>query len=531
MSESEFAPRSKGVCETGAEAVVETLLASGVNCCFANPGTSELGFVAALDRYPEMRSVLVLQENVATGAADGYARMTGGPAATLLHLGPGLANGLSCLHNARRARSPVVNLVGDHATYHLEHDAPLTTDLAGVAAPFSDWVGKATNATVAGAQTSEAVAQARAGCIATLLLPADACWSGPAVPSAPVEAGPDWSPDPDAVVAAATALRRAKRPILMLGHGALRPEALATAAAIAKDCGAEILAGTHNPRISRGAGRESIERLPYPIDQALARLAGCDALVLCGARRPVAFFAYPGKPSDLAPADCFLHDLCRDAPFPLDAPNAALGALASELGVSTSQGSAGAPRLEIGCPTGTLTPGTIGRSLARHAPEGTVVADDAVTSGRSMFSDTIGAAPHEWLQTTGGAIGHGMPMATGAAVAAPDRTVICLQADGAGMYAPQALWTQAREGLKVITIVLSNRRYAILRGEFANLGLGQPGPAAEHLTRLDQPEIDWTSLSRGMGVPGTAVEDAEAFDAALKTALASDGPYLIEARI
>ena len=511
----------------GADAVLETLLAGGVDTCFANPGTSELGFVAALDRQPDMRAVLCLAEGVATGAADGFGRMRDAPAATLLHLGPGLANGLACLHNARRARTPLVNLVGDHATYHRRFDAPLTTDLATVAAPFPDWFRSSERAEAVAGDTAAAVEAARAqgGGIATLALPADTCWdptdagANPAPPPAP------RSPEPRLLEAAARLLRNGRRTLLLLGGKALRDDALAAAARIARKTGAALLAPTHNARIERGAGRIAVDRLPYPVDAAVAALARFEQVILVGARSPVAFFAYPGRPSELLPAGCTVHELAAQG----EDACGALEALADELGAGKA---AGASALRVpGRPDGALDPATIAAILAREMPENAIIAEDAVTSGRGLFPPTATAAPHSWLQTTGGAIGHGLPMATGAAVACSDRPVICLQADGAGMYSLQALWTQAREGLNVTTVIFANRSYAILRGEFRNLGIERIGASSDRLTTLDQPSLDWCSLARGMGVPAARAETVDEFEQALRRGVADDGPHLVEALI
>src|ERR1700749_752470 len=163
----------------GAESLVRTLVAGGVNVCFTNPGTSEMHFVAALDRVEGMRCILGLFEGVVTGAADGYYRMKGTPASTLLHLGPGLANGLANLHNAKKARSGIVNVVGQHATYHIGLNAPLTSDIEGLARPMSDWVKTSPDGKSVSADGMAAIAAAKSSPpqIATLILPADTAWN------------------------------------------------------------------------------------------------------------------------------------------------------------------------------------------------------------------------------------------------------------------------------------------------------------------------------------------------------------------
>lgn len=512
----------------GADILCETLLANGIDTCFANPGTSEMHFVAALDRQPRMRCVLGLAEGVVTGAADGYARMADRPAATLLHLGPGLANGLANLHNARRARTPIVNVVGDHATYHLALDAPLASDIDSLARPMSDWIGRAETAETVGPRAAEAIRAARAGAggVATLILHADAAWTetAAAVPAAVVPPAPA-APDPAAIRAAAEALANG-RPTTILATGrALRAGALETLDRIARKTGARLMAQQANGRMQRGAGRVAIDRVPYVIDQALACFAGTEQLVLIGAKAPVGFFAYPGKPGSMLPETCRV----VAAAGPDDDLAAAIDALASETGLAP------APRLAPrGAPDrvrGRLTPDAIAISLAHAMPEGTIVCDESVSSGRDFFRSTQGAAPHDFLQLTGGAIGLGIPLATGAAVACPGRKVIGLQADGSGMYTVQGLWTQARERLDVVTIVFANRRYRILHGELANVGAGAPGENARRMLDLDDPHLDWVRLANGMGVEAARADTAEGFHDLLAAACAGKGPFLIEAVI
>lgn len=512
---------------TGADAALETLLACGVNTCFANPGTSELGFVDALDRRPEMRAVLCLQEGVATGAADGYGRMRDSPAATLLHLGPGLANGLACLHNARRASTPVVNVVGDHATYHRRHDSPLTTDLPGVAAPFTDWFRSSEVADSVAGDIVAAVAAAGTppGRVATLALPADSGWTQTDKTAPPPDLPKPGPPDEAAIEEARRLLTTGGKALMILAGRALRRAPLRDAARIAAHTGADMLAPTHNARVERGAGIPAIERIPYPVRDALAALVRYDRIILVGAREPAAFFAYPGLPGTLLPGGSRVHTLAtasQDLPAALAALADALEAPAVPVGL---QSPSAAPSGSALCPV------TIAKILSQHMPEHSIVAEDAVSSGRGLFAPTAGAAPHDWLQTTGGAIGHGLPMATGAAIACADRPVICLQADGAGMYCLQALWTQAREGLNVTTVIFANRRYAILQNELRNLGFPGAGFSAQRLTNLDNPPIQWTALARGLGVPAQQVDTAKGFEDALRRSLASEGPSLIEALI
>lgn len=517
----------------GADSLCDTLLANDVDVCFANPGTSEMHFVAALDRKPDMRCVLGLFEGVVTGAADGYARMADKPAATLLHLGPGLGNGLANLHNAKRARTPMVNVVGDHATYHVQYDAPLTSDVEGVARPMSHWVRRTLTAGAISADAAEAVAVARRepGNIATLILPADAAWTDlPAGASAPVIAARDAAPrtSAEAVRAAADAIRSGENTVLMLGGAALRGRALEAAGRIARATGVRLISETSNRRIERGRTRTPVDRLPYPIDLAVAKLKDARRMVLAGARAPVGFFAYPGKPSLLAPPDCAQVVLATQEQDLAQA----LEWLADELGIA-----AAAPRLTAPAPTyevpasGKLTGAAVNILVAHTLPEQAIVCDESITQGREFPLYSVSSAPHDWLMLTGGAIGIGLPLATGAAVACPDRKVVTLQADGSGMYTLQALWTQARENLDCLTIILANRSYATLHGEMKNVGVQELGRNARRMLDLQEPSLEWVSLARGMGVDAVSVDTIEGFADALRAGLKRRGPFLIEALI
>lgn len=506
----------------GAESLVHTLLACGVDTCFANPGTSEMHFVAALDRIPGMRCILGLQENVVTGAADGYARMTGRPACTLLHCGPGLANGLANLHNARRAGSSIVNCVGDQATYHRPLDAPLTADTEGFARGVSAWVRTAARAADVGADSAVAVQAARSGngSIATLILPSDTCWDEGAVVGVPLPPVPAPTASPDAVQSVARVLRSGEPCVLLLGGRALRAGPLGMVRGITETTGARMLAQTSNGRIERGAGRAPIVRVPYPVDQAIAELAGTKHLVLVGAADPVGFFAYPNKAGRMAPPDCTVHVLARPEQDGVDA----LERLAAELGVKPGTVPA-TVRPEVG--QGTPTPDSVAQSLAALIPEGAVVVDESVSFGRSFYPMTEAAAPHDWLQITGGAIGCGIPLATGAAVGAPGRRIVNLQADGSAMYTLQGLWTQAREKLDVTTVILSNRKYAILLGEYRGVG-ANPGRTALDMMDLGSPDLDWPALAGGMGVEAARTDTLEGFADLFTHANGRPGPFLIE---
>lgn len=510
----------------GAEALIDTLYKAGVEVCFANPGTSEMQLVAAIDKHPKMRGVLALFEGVVTGAADGYGRMAGKPAATLLHLGPGFGNGAANLHNARRARTPIVNIVGDHATYHREFDAPLTSDIEGAARPFSDWVMTPSSADALAKSGADAVAEAMRypGAVATLVAPANFAWEEAKGAAASRERPVSPKADKNIVDAAAAALSSGEPSALFLGGMALREEALHEAGRISAATGARLLCETFTSRLQRGAGRVPVERLPYFGEMAADYLKGLKRIVFIGARPPVAFFAYPGKPGWLSPDDASIIEL---ADARTDALHA-LRALADALGAPQKHDKAQAP-FAPPAPSGKLDPVGVAAALAELMPANAVVIDEANTAGLAMFPMTAGAAPHDWLMLTGGSIGFGLPAGVGAAIACPDRKVICLQADGSAMYTPQALWTMAREKLDVTTVLLNNASYAILNIELARVGAMNPGPKALSLLDLSNPMIDWVELSHGMGVPAVRAKTAAEFRASLKEALAIKGPRLVEA--
>ena len=509
----------------GAESLVRTLVDGGVTVCFTNPGTSEMHFVAALDKVDGMNCHLCLFEGVVSGAADGYARMTGKPASTLLHLGPGLGNAVANLHNALKANVPMVNIVGEHATYHIEYDAPLTADIEGIARPVSHWVKTSKSAKSVAADGAAAIAAARAapGQIATLILPANTAWEdsdGPAV--TPAIAGRK-TVDEDAIAGAAKILRSGEPTLLLLTGQALYEHPLDLAGRIATATGAKLMAQGANARLQRGAGRVPLNRIPFVVDQALAVLAPYANIILVGAKEPVAFFAYPGKPSKLEADGCEFHRLCDLGEDMEDA----LARLADAVG-ARPDGAAVQQPARPDLPTGELNPDSIAAVLGALLPEGAIVADESVTTGRGFYPLTAGAPPHDWLNNMGGSIGLGMPLATGCAVACPDRKVICLEGDGSGMYTLQALWTQARAGLDVTTVVFANRSYQILLGELANVGALNPGRKALDMLNIDRPDLDWVKLANGMGVEASRVTDAEQFARAFAAGLDVNGPYLIE---
>jgi len=506
----------------GAQAVIRTLVGGGVDVCFANPGTSEMHFVAALDEVPEMRAVLTLFEGVATGAADGYARMTRSPAATLLHLGPGLGNGIANLHNARRARTPLVNVVGDHALTHKRLDAPLESDIDALAGTVSGWVRRSLATSEVGADTADAIAAAAVGQVATLVLPADVSWSdGASV--VPVRAARPAPRVPDDEVArVARVLGPAT--VLFLGGDALDETGLWAAAQVAAGTGTRLLAETFPARMARGAGQPDVLKLPYPPQGARAQLDGVEHLVLVGATEPVAFFGYPGTDGRLVPEGCTVHVLTT----PQEDGVAALHALA-EITAPGPRWRAADDRRPPALPTGALDLRSFAEVVGALLPEQAIVVDEALTSGYFLPGATAAAPLHDWLTLTGGAIGQGLPVATGAAVACPDRPVIALQADGSAMYTIQALWTQAREGLDVTTVICDNSAYAILAGELENVGAVGGGERAGKLLDLGGPSLDFVALATGMGVPATRATTAEELATQFRTALAEPGPHLIDA--
>jgi acetolactate synthase I/II/III large subunit len=509
----------------GAQALIKTLVDGGVDVCFANPGTSEMHFVAALDMVPQMRGVLALFEGIATGAADGYARIADRPAAVLLHLGPGLGNGLANLHNARRARVPMVVVVGDHATYHKKYDAPLESDIDALAGSVSGWVHRTADTADVATDAAEAIAVSVAGKqISTLILPADISWTegaqaGGISPQPPNPVGVDT----DAVALAAKILRSNEPTVLLIGGDATRSAGLTAAARIAAATGARCYCETFPTRLERGAGVPAVDRIAYFAETVVAQLDGAKHLVLAGAASPVSFFAYPGKPSDLVPEGCGVHVLAEH-----NGAAEALTALADEVAPGTAAAVAVPSRPQL--PTGALTAATVADVVGALMPEHVIVVDESNTSGVPLTAATAGAPAHDWLTLTGGAIGYGIPTAVGAAVAAPDRPVLCLESDGSAMYTISGLWTQARENLNVTTVIYNNGAYDILRIELQRVGAGSaPGPKALDLLDLSRPTMDFVKIAEGLGVPARRATTAEELADALRTAFAEPGPHLIDA--
>ena len=507
----------------GARALLNALVDGGVDVCFANPGTSEMHFVAALDAVPRMRGVLTLFEGVATGAADGYARIAGRPAAVLLHLGPGLGNGLANLHNARRARVPMVVVVGDHATYHKKYDAPLESDIDALAGSVSGWLRRTGDSDDLVADATEAIAVSRdTSRISTLILPADVSWTQ--TETAGLKPAPPRriDVDVDAVESVAQILRASEPSVILVGGDATTTPGLTAAARIAAATGARWYCETFPTRLERGAGIPAVDRIAYFAEAVTGQLAGTKHLVLAGAASPVSFFAYPDKPSDLVPEGCEVHLLATHR-----GAAATLKALAEVVAPQIAAPLATLSRPPL--PSGPLSAAVAADVIGALLPERAIVVDESNTSGLPLAQATAGAPAHDWLTLTGGAIGYGIPASVGAAIAAPDRPVLCLESDGSAMYTISGLWTQAREGLDITTVVYNNGAYDILRIELQRVGAETAvGPKAQHLLDLTRPALDFVHLAQGMGVPARRVTTAEEFADALRLAFADPGPHLID---
>ena len=509
----------------GAQALIRTLVDAGATTCFTNPGTSEMHFVAALDSVPEMRAVLATFEGVATGAADGYARIADRPGVTLLHLGPGLGNGLANLHNARKAKSPIVNIVGDHATYHTQYDAQLQSDIETVARNVSSWVRTSASTAELAEDAAEAIGVSLGppGQVATLILPADVSWSEGAAPAAPTPKAPAAPADEATIQTIANALRAGGRSAILLGGRALREGALTAAARIAAATDAQLLAETFPARLERGAGLPAPERIAYFPEFAAVQLRGLKNLILVDAKAPVTFFAYPGKPSYLVPDGCDVHELGS----PESNVVASLEQLVEALDAGAKQ-----PALQQaarpGRPSGQLTAEKVCQAIGALLPEGAIVSDESVTSGQTLPAATAGAPRHDLLALTGGAIGQGLPVAVGAAVAAPDRPVLALEADGSSLYTIQSLWTMVREQLNITVVLFNNRSYGILNVELQRVQADGAGPKAKSQLDLSRPDVDFVSLAKGFGVPSKRVGSAEDLLTELERAIAEPGPHLIE---
>ena len=513
----------------GATALIETLADCGVELCIANPGTSEMHLVQALDSVPQMKSVLALFEGVCTGAADGYARMTGKPAATLLHLGPGLANGIANLHNARRANSPMINIVGNHPNYHVGFDAPLTSDIETLAKNYSSWIKScSTNETLAqdGADAYTATLRQSAGSngqIATLIMGADAAWgesSGPVMPNAlPQRSKIDEQP----IERIAPLLEKGGRTVMLLEHHATDPTALAAASKIASKTGCRLMTGTFPARVDGGPGAVAVERLPYFPEQVLQTLDGVEHLIIVGGQVPASFFAYKDIPGQLVPKGCKVSRLTYIEEDSIDA----LQRLTERLGAQ-NEVIKNFEKVEIGKPSGELDTKSIIQSVAATMPENLIVATDS-GGGNAAYPYCQNSAPNTWLSLTGGAIGQGGPCATGAALACPDRQVLAMLGDGGAAYTNQCFWTQAREGLNVTTVIFANRSYNILNVEYSRLGVTEVGDIAASLFDIGNPGLNWVDMARGFGVPGATADTAEELTTLLEKSYETPGPFVIQA--
>ncbi|MCV6623099.1 MAG: acetolactate synthase large subunit [Cellvibrionaceae bacterium] len=508
----------------GAEALLKTMIDAGVEVCFANPGTSEMQLVAAIDKIPGMRPILGLFEGVVTGAADGYGRMADKPAATLLHLGSGYSNGMANLHNAKRAFSPIVNIIGEHAVDHIPLDAPLTSDIEGHAALHTDWVRTSQSAVAMAKDGAEAVAASYAGRIANLIVPANYAWTESEGAVEPIEPAAWPKVSDEDLAAAAKALKEGEQCCLFLGGRALREEGIVLAKRIEQATGAKVICEVFPARIQRGRGRPTVDRLPYLGEFAADVLKDFKHMVVLGTKAPVSFFAYPEKPSVLTPADCQIQDLGSAQDDQIDALQRLVALLeAPELELAEDPALPAIPSKEE-----LFTAEAVGAVIANYLPENAIVSDEANTSGIFSYGMYEGAAKHDWLTLTGGAIGQGLPVAVGAAVACPDRKVINLQADGAAMYTNQALWTMAREQLDVVTVIYNNSSYAILNLELMRVGVENPGERAKSMLDLSNPNLDWVKIAEGQGVKASRATNVEEFEAQFKAALAESGPRLIE---
>ena len=512
----------------GATALINTLAKCGVEFCIANPGTSEMHMVKALDAVPRMKSVLALFEGVCTGAADGVGRMTGKPAATLLHLGPGMANGIANLHNARRGNAPMINIIGNHPHYHLGFDAPLTSDIDTLARNFSCWIKScSTSETLAQDGADAYTASLRqstgtTGQIATLIVGADAAWGksqGLAIPNPePIRS----TVNETAVTKVADILARSRKTAMLLENQGAEQATMEIASRIANKTGCRLLTGTFPARIDGGPGRVSIERLPYFPEQILAALNGTEHLILVGGEIPASFFAYRGIPGQMVPEGCKVSRLSFIGEDSVEA----LQRVAERVGAEQSEVTR-FQKADISKPTGELDNKSTIQAIAATMPEDLIVCTDS-GGGNAAYPFCQNTAPNSWLSLTGGAIGQGGPCATGAALACPDRPVLALLGDGGAAYPIQCLWTQAREQQNVTTVIFANNSYNILNVEYAKLGIDNPGDIANSLFDIGNPEIDWIDLAKGFGVPGAKAQSAEDLCTLLDKSYATPGPFLIQ---
>jgi acetolactate synthase-1/2/3 large subunit len=511
----------------GAEALVRSAIDRGIEICFANAGTTELPIVVEMDRVSGIRAVLGLFEGVCTGAADGYGRMSGKPAMNLLHLGPGFANGIANLHNARRARTPVLNVIGEHATWHLPAEPPLAMDIEELSSTVSDWVITNRKASDLPADVANAVSIASCGRIASLIVPHDhqlaICKS---LITEPTKNSFD-PPDEGEVKVAAGLIKKHNKSALLLGARALSKEGLVLAAEIQRLTGCDLFAETFPSIVERGAGLPIVERIPYFPEAAVKMLSGYGGMVLAGVREPMAFFGYPGGVSKIMRNDQGKAALGTGKQDILEGLALLINVLKSQ-GNESSGEKIVADSIRPELPDGELNPLRISQTLAALQPEGAIIVEEGLTTSMDYYGLTKGVPPHTILSISGGAIGYGIPCATGAALACPDRTVINFQADGSAMYTVQALWTQAREGLNITTLLCSNRSYKILRMELERAGITSTGVNTKALTELTGPDINWVKVAEGFGVPAVSVTETRELATALNRGISEAGPFLIE---
>jgi acetolactate synthase-1/2/3 large subunit len=361
------------------------------------------------------------------------------------------------------------------------------------------------------------------GQIATLILPADAAWLEADRPAPALPKPPAAAISTEAIDQSAAALGSGRKTMMLIRGAALKERGLSAAGRVAAATGARIACDTFAPRCQRGVGRVEVERIPYFAEQIVEFMKGTEQLILIGASPPVSFFAYPNKPSWRTPEDCkimYLAHANEDGTIALEALADAVKAPKQPLHV----GIPGKPDI----PNGPLNPLTAGQVIAHYLPNDAIISDEGATAGGGVHRYAANIEPHDHLALTGGAIGQGIPVAAGAAIACPDRKVVCLHGDGGAMYTLQALWTQARESLDVTTVIFANRSYAILNIELARVGAGEPGPRAFSMLDLHNPELDWVKLASGMGVEASRATSVEDFATQFASAMKHRGPRLIE---
>ncbi len=508
----------------GAQWMLKSAAAAGIEVCFANPGTTELPFVAAMDRATEIRPLLGLFEGVCSGAADGYYRIRRKPAMTLTHLGPGFANAIANFHNARRARSAIFNVIGEHMSWHVAADPPLASDIESLARPVSAGVWRAdTPATLHNATVGALQGLQQRGGIQTLILPMD-LQEDPVQHSiaAPVAAQAAADYDAAAVATVAADITAGRKVLLYLGADALGEAALRRLARLAALPNVELVGETFPAASEHGRGLPAIKRLVALAEKAHPYLLGFERVAVLAAEPPVAFFGARGLPSHLG-------DPARMAT--VCGPGGRVAEALEELLARVRPAAAPASTVQRVSDTDlgeSLTPESASRVVAAHLPANAIVSAEGATLGFPFNALASQAERHTTIVLTGGAIGQGLPSAFGASVAAPDRKVVALQSDGSALFTIQALWSMAREGSDVVVILASNQRYNILINEMSRNGYALTSPPVRDLLNLARPAVDWQALSTSFGVPSNRVESVSALRRAFQAALAERGPRLIE---